>query len=169
MIYNSLTVNYTSSVAFNSPSFLSVAHLFYRTPRFLYLCVFGYYFPLACITFKLKRTSLLEKFWMCLSEDIGGWQIFGEALFIEKYIEKYLWIWKMLCDMQNLSVKNARFRAEFLLQSEKKPMWDQELAYLPVACGRPRFKSLQEFEPGLSAFRWVPWQWGRVRPCVAGF
>lgn len=118
MIYNSLTVNYTSSVAFNSPSFLSVAHLFYRTPRFLYLCVFGYYFPLACITFKLKCTSLLEKFWMCLSEDIGGWQIFGEALFIEKYLsvnmKNALWYAKSFsekCQVQSRISTSVRKKA----------------------------------------------------------
>lgn len=62
MIYNSLAVNYTSSVAFNSLSFLSVAHLFYKTPRFLYLGGFEYYFPLTQVTFKLKWIILLEKF-----------------------------------------------------------------------------------------------------------
>lgn len=56
MIYNSFTVNYTSSVTFNSLPFLSVAHLFYKTPIFLYLCGFVYYFPLTQVTFKLKCT-----------------------------------------------------------------------------------------------------------------
>lgn len=86
MIYNSLTVNYTSSMAFNSLLFLSVAHLFYKTPRFLYLGGFRYYFPLTQVTFKLKCIILLEKFWMCLSEDRGGWQICGDTRFIEKYL-----------------------------------------------------------------------------------
>lgn len=62
MIYNSLTVNYTSSVACNSLSFLSVAHLFYKAPRFLYQGGFGYYFPLTQVTFKLKCIILLENF-----------------------------------------------------------------------------------------------------------
>lgn len=86
MIYNYISVNYISSVALNNLSFLSASHLFYKTLRFLYLGVFRYYFPLAQIAFILKCTSLLEKFWMCVSEGIRGWQICDEALFAEKYL-----------------------------------------------------------------------------------
>lgn len=63
MIYNSLTVNYTTSVAFNSLSFLSVTHLFYKTQRSLCL-------PLDATApwYKqhLEFIILLEKFWTCL-------------------------------------------------------------------------------------------------------
>lgn len=99
MIYNSLTVNYISSVTFNSLSFPSDVHLFYKTSRFLYLCSFGYYFPLTQITFKLKCTSLLEKFRMCFSEGMGGWQICDEAMFIKIYLsvnmKNALWVCKI--------------------------------------------------------------------------
>jgi len=70
MIYNSVTVNYTSSVVFNSLTFLSVSHLFYETPRFLYLRVLGYYFPLTQVTFKLKCIILLKKSFEC----VGGYR-----------------------------------------------------------------------------------------------
>lgn len=112
MIYNSLTVNYTS-VAFNSLLFLSVTDLFYKSPWFLYLGVFGCYFPLTQVTFKLKCIFLLEKFWVCLSEDIGGWQLCGDTLCIEKYLsgnmKNALWICKIFQWEKSGSEQNCYF------------------------------------------------------------
>lgn len=89
---------------------------------------------------------------MCVSEDIGGWQICDDTLI---FIEKYLCgsMKKCFVDMQNLQMRKVRFRTELLLQSKKKPMRGQKVVYLPVTRRRPRFKSLQESEPVLSAFR----------------